>query len=73
MMADLMPFNALSGLRKPPVVRCVQKPIRIATSLPVHYSSWSTREANDPNVDAEAENLIPQPSAARERKRVRPV
>jgi DNA-binding response OmpR family regulator len=31
MMADLMPFNALSGLRKPPVVRCVQKPIRIAT------------------------------------------
>jgi|HubBroStandDraft_6_1064221.scaffolds.fasta_scaffold1091398_1 DNA-binding response OmpR family regulator len=30
MMADLMPFNALSGLRKPPVVRCVQRPIRIA-------------------------------------------
>jgi DNA-binding response OmpR family regulator len=31
MIADLMPFNALSGLRKPPVVRCVQRPIRIAT------------------------------------------
>ncbi len=30
MMADIMPFNALSGLRKPPVVRCVQRPIRIA-------------------------------------------
>jgi DNA-binding response OmpR family regulator len=30
MMADLMPFNALSGLRKPPVVRCVQRPVRIA-------------------------------------------
>lgn len=30
MMADMMPFNALSGLRKPPVVRCVQRPIRIA-------------------------------------------
>ncbi len=29
-MADLMPFNALSGLRNPPVVRCVQRPIRIA-------------------------------------------
>jgi DNA-binding response OmpR family regulator len=29
-MADLVPFNALSGLRKPPVVRCVQRPIRIA-------------------------------------------
>jgi DNA-binding response OmpR family regulator len=29
-MADLMPFNGLSGLRKPPVVRCVQRPIRIA-------------------------------------------
>jgi DNA-binding response OmpR family regulator len=30
MMADLMPFGALSGLRMPPVVRCVQRPIRIA-------------------------------------------
>jgi DNA-binding response OmpR family regulator len=30
MMADLMPFNALSGLRRPPVVCCVQRPIRIA-------------------------------------------
>jgi DNA-binding response OmpR family regulator len=30
MIADLMPFNALSGLRKPPVVRCVQRPIRVA-------------------------------------------
>jgi DNA-binding response OmpR family regulator len=30
MMADLMPFGALSGLRKPPVVRCVQRPIRMA-------------------------------------------
>jgi two-component system, NtrC family, response regulator HydG len=30
MMADLMPFSALSGLRKPPVVRCIQRPIRIA-------------------------------------------
>jgi DNA-binding response OmpR family regulator len=30
MMADLMPFNALCGLRRPPVVRCVQRPIRIA-------------------------------------------
>jgi DNA-binding response OmpR family regulator len=30
MMADMMPFNALSGLRKPPVVRCVTRPIRIA-------------------------------------------
>jgi DNA-binding response OmpR family regulator len=29
-MADMMPFNALSGLRKPPVVRCMQRPIRIA-------------------------------------------
>ncbi len=31
MMADMMPFGALSGLRKPPVVRCVQRPIRIAS------------------------------------------
>jgi DNA-binding response OmpR family regulator len=30
MMADLMPFAALSELRKPPVVRCVQRPIRVA-------------------------------------------
>jgi DNA-binding response OmpR family regulator len=30
MMADLMPFNSLAGLRKPPVVRCVQRPVRIA-------------------------------------------
>jgi two-component system capsular synthesis sensor histidine kinase RcsC len=30
MIADLVPFNALSGLRKPPVVRCVGRPIRIA-------------------------------------------
>jgi hypothetical protein len=25
-----MPFNAISGLRKPPVVRCLQRPIRVA-------------------------------------------
>jgi|SRR5580704_10944215 two-component system capsular synthesis sensor histidine kinase RcsC len=30
MIADLVPFNALCGLRKPPVVRCVGRPIRIA-------------------------------------------
>jgi DNA-binding response OmpR family regulator len=30
MIADLVPFNALSGLRRPPVVRCVGRPIRIA-------------------------------------------
>jgi DNA-binding response OmpR family regulator len=30
MMADLMPFGALADLRNPPVVRCIQRPIRIA-------------------------------------------
>jgi DNA-binding response OmpR family regulator len=30
MMAEMMPFNALSNLRKPPVVRCIRRPIRIA-------------------------------------------
>ncbi|HET6327930.1 MAG TPA: response regulator [Planctomycetaceae bacterium] len=30
MIADLLPINALSGLRSPPVVRSVQRPIRVA-------------------------------------------
>ncbi len=30
LIADLLPINAISGLRRRPVVRCIQRPIRVA-------------------------------------------